>query len=217
MAIEFGRRGYRLELAGRRTDALEATLLKAGSPGDFRGLDVTRDSAIREWARDRIERLGAPAIVVPAAGSGRIGAAEGTTGAELSAMLAVNLVGAADTIQAFLPAMRAAGSGLIVALLSVAARRSFAGWSAYGASKAGLAAYLQALRLELAGSGVRILEVYPGATDTPIWDALPGSWDRGAMMKSPEVASAVVACALAGASVTVEELHLGPAGGALSG
>ena len=70
LAIEFGRRGYRLELAGRRTDALEATLLKAGSPGDFRGLDVTRDSAIREWARDRIERLGASPLVAGSPGSG---------------------------------------------------------------------------------------------------------------------------------------------------
>lgn len=217
LALQFGRRGFRLELAGRRPEALERVLDDAGNAGGVERLDVTQESKVRAWAEARVGAWGPPAVVVPAAGAGWVAPAAETSADELSALLATNLTGAATTIQAFLPSLRAAGAGLVVGLLSVAARRSFPGWSAYCATKAGLAAYLQALRLELAGTGVRILEVYPGATDTPIWDDLPGQWNRSAMMRADEVAAAIVANALAGPSLSVEELHLGPVGGALSG
>jgi len=102
-----------------------------------------------------------------------------------------------------------------VPLLSVAARRGFPGWSAYCASKWGLAGLVAALREELAGSGLRITAVYPGATDTPIWDGMPGEWDRSRMVPAAEVARAIGYALSADPRAVVEEIHLGPAGGAL--
>jgi NAD(P)-dependent dehydrogenase (short-subunit alcohol dehydrogenase family) len=117
-------------------------------------------------------------------------------------------------VQAFLPALRAT-RGTLIALLSVAARRGFRDWSAYCASKWGLAGFVAALREELAGTGIRILEVFPGAVDTPIWDGIPGEWRRPAMMRADEVARTIVAALDCANSVAVEQLHLNPPGGAL--
>jgi NAD(P)-dependent dehydrogenase (short-subunit alcohol dehydrogenase family) len=97
----------------------------------------------------------------------------------------------------------------------VAARRAFPGWGAYCASKWGLRGLIEVLREELKGTGVRITALYPGATDTPIWDALPGDWNRAAMVPPQEVVRALSYALDADPSTLVEEIQLGPAGGAL--
>jgi NAD(P)-dependent dehydrogenase (short-subunit alcohol dehydrogenase family) len=129
--------------------------------------------------------------------------------------LATNLTGTFLVIRAFLPGMRRRGRGRIFPLLSVAARRGFPGWSAYCASKWGLAGLVAALREELRGSGIHITSLYPGATDTDIWNGMAGDWDRGKMVPAAEVARAVGYALDAPESTLVEEVHLGPAGGAL--
>jgi NAD(P)-dependent dehydrogenase (short-subunit alcohol dehydrogenase family) len=97
----------------------------------------------------------------------------------------------------------------------VAARQSFPGWSAYAASKAGLLGLIEVLRLELGGSGVRVVAVTPGATATPLWDDLPGDWPRQRMLPAAEVARALVWALDAGPGAVVEEIRLRPAGGDL--
>jgi NAD(P)-dependent dehydrogenase (short-subunit alcohol dehydrogenase family) len=215
IAIALAGRGFRLELSGRRPESLAETARLCSAPVETTVVDVRDDDSLCSWTENAIRRWGAPALVVPAAGSALIRPAAELPESELRELLSVNLVGAIATLRAFLPAMRAAGRGTLCILLSVAARTGFPGWSAYCASKAGLAGYARALRVEMQGSGVSVLEVYPGATDTPIWDSLPGTWNRGSMMRSAEVAAAIVEALAAGRSLRVEELHLGPPGGAL--
>jgi NAD(P)-dependent dehydrogenase (short-subunit alcohol dehydrogenase family) len=111
--------------------------------------------------------------------------------------------------------MKAAGRGRLVPILSTAATRGFPGWSAYCASKWGLRGLVAALRAELAGSGVLLTAVYPGATDTAIWDEVPGEWDRSRMVPVEEVARALVYALDVEPPALVEEIHLGPAGGSL--
>jgi len=74
---------------------------------------------------------------------------------------------------------------------STAARRGFAHNVAYCASKYALRGFGDALREELRERGVRVSTVYPGPTDTGIWDGVPGDRDRAAM-KRPEDVAAVV-------------------------
>jgi NAD(P)-dependent dehydrogenase (short-subunit alcohol dehydrogenase family) len=215
IAIALGKRGFGLQLAGRRRPPLEETARRSATPTETASIDVRDVEALRSWAEDTVRRWGPPAIVVPGAGAAAIRAADELLESELRDLLEVNLVGAVATVRAFLPALRAAGRGTICLLLSVAARTGFPGWSAYCASKAGLAGYARALRAELQGSGVGLLEVYPGATDTPIWDALPGTWNRNSMMRGSDVAAIIVDALAADRHLRVEELHLGPPGGAL--
>jgi NAD(P)-dependent dehydrogenase (short-subunit alcohol dehydrogenase family) len=226
IALELAGRGFALALLGRRLAALEATLAAAASTAGARGVpaassgmalacDVRDAAAVGRAAAAIEERWGAAEVVVPAAGTAYIRPFEELSAEGFSATLDTNLTGVFLLLRALLPGMRRRGRGWIFAILSVAARRGFPGWAAYCASKAGLAGLLAALREELAGSGVRLTSIYPGATDTPIWEGVPGDWNRARMVPAAEVARAV-GCALdADPRALVEEIHLGPAGGAL--
>jgi NAD(P)-dependent dehydrogenase (short-subunit alcohol dehydrogenase family) len=215
IALELGRRGFDLTLLGRREGPLRETLEESGAGGLALVCDV-RDASAVARVSDQIQgRWEAAEIVVPAAGVAHIASLDALTPEAFAETVDVNLTGAALLIRSLLPAMKRRGRGWIVPILSVAARRGFPGWSAYCASKWGLAGLVAALREELSGSGIRIVSLYPGATDTPIWDTAPGDWNRAAMIPPREVARALGFALDADQSTLVEEIHLGPAGGAL--
>lgn len=81
--------------------------------------------------------------------------------------LAVNLVAPAELTRLLLPVLRVS-RGRIVFVNSGAGLRANAGWSAYAASKHGLKALADALRIEEAEHGVRVTSIYPGRTATPM-------------------------------------------------
>jgi NAD(P)-dependent dehydrogenase (short-subunit alcohol dehydrogenase family) len=215
IALRLARRGHPLALLGRRRELLEEVLAEAGGEGVALVCDVRDDAAISVAARAVEERWGAASIVVPAAGVAVIAPLEEIPPQRFRETIDTNLTGASLLIASLLGAMKRRGSGWIFPILSPAARRGFPGWSAYCAGKWGLAGLVAALREELAGSGVRITSVYPGATATPLWDGLPGSWDRARMVPVAEVGRAVEAALDGDPAALVEEIHLGPAGGAL--
>jgi 3-oxoacyl-[acyl-carrier protein] reductase len=221
IALELARRGYNLALLGRRRQTLEETLELAGASrsGVNSGIalpcDVRDAEAVERCAGEVRARWGAAALVVPAAGVVSLAPVEQTAPDDFAAMVATNLTGAFLLIRALLPAMKERGRGWIIPILSVAARRGFPGWGAYCASKWGLRGLVAVLREELQGTGVRVTALYPGATDTPIWDSLPGDWNRAAMVPPREVARALGSALDGDPAALVEEIHLGPAGGAL--
>jgi NAD(P)-dependent dehydrogenase (short-subunit alcohol dehydrogenase family) len=220
IALALARRGHPLALLGRRQALLEQTLAEAGGGGE--GLDGlalvcdVRDADSVAAAADEIERRwGAASLVVPAAGLAAISPFEETAPERFRDVLETNLTGTFLLLRALLPGMKRRGGGWIFPILSTAAERGFPGWSAYCASKWGLAGLVAALREELRGSGVRLTALYPGATDSPLWDDLPGTWNRALMVPPREVARAVVTALETDPSTLVEEIHLGPVGGAL--
>jgi NAD(P)-dependent dehydrogenase (short-subunit alcohol dehydrogenase family) len=217
IALELARRGYSLALLGRRQEPLEETLRLARQ--SERGLilpcDVRDAVALERCAEEVRVRWEAADLVVPAAGVTSIASVEETSPDDFAAIIDTNLTGVFLLVRALLPAMKARGRGWLIPLLSVAARQGFRGWAAYCASKWGLAGLVAVLREELRGTGVRISALYPGATDTPIWDRLPGEWNRAAMVSPREVARTLGYILDADPSTLVEEVHLGPAGGAL--
>lgn len=215
VALELARRGHPLALLGRRAGPLEQVLAAAGGDGLALAGDVRDPAAVARTAAAVEERWGAAEVVVPAAGLARIAPLEETSPEVFDEVVGTNLTGTFLLLRALLPAMKRRGRGWIFPLLSVAARQGFPGWSAYCASKWGLAGLVAALRQELAGSGVRVTALYPGATATGLWDGLPGEWDRARMVPPGEVARAVAFALDADPATTVEEIHLGPAGGAL--
>lgn len=89
----------------------------------------------------------------------------------------VNLEGTFFCAQAYASAMAADGGGAIVAVASIAARMPRMRQAAYCASKAGMRQALRVLGMEVAGAGVRINTVSPGATDTPMMRALAADHD----------------------------------------
>jgi short-subunit dehydrogenase len=132
-------------------------------------LDVTeeRDIALlRTVIEDRYEGVD---ILVNNAGVGLFEAWEDTSVEQLQRIFEVNLMGVHRVSQAIVPAMKARGAGHIVQVASIAGKRGFERQAAYCASKHALIGYSEALRQELAGSGVHVHVVCPPAVDTPFF------------------------------------------------
>ena len=124
-----------------------------------------------------------------------------------------NLTGMFLVTRAALPLMKRGAS--IVNNLSVSAKGVFPGMSAYNASKHGAAGFTNTLREELREQGIRVIGLYPGATDTDIWKQFLPDAPRKRMMKAETIAEAVLFAVSLPPEATVEELVLAPTRGAL--
>jgi NAD(P)-dependent dehydrogenase (short-subunit alcohol dehydrogenase family) len=99
-------------------------------------------------------------------------------------VLAVNLRGPFNGVQAVLPHMRARGGGAVVNIASVAGRRiSFGGGAHYSASKAGLLGFTRHAAYELAPDHIRVNAVCPGPTATAFSGRMPSAEARAARAK----------------------------------
>lgn len=145
--------------AARRTH-----LLPAGA--EPLELDVTDPTAGEAAVQAVIERHGRLDVLVNAAGRALIGAAEETTDAELRDLMDLQFFGPVSLIRSALPRLRAQGSGAIVQFSSLGGRTSFAGVSAYSATKFALEGFSESLAEEVRPFGIRILIVEPGAFRT---------------------------------------------------
>lgn len=206
--------GARVALVARGREALEKLAGEIGSSAFAVPCDVT-DARALGGAVDAIRAaLGAaPRILVNNAGIFRVGAADALGIDDLEAMLGLNVVAPFGFIRSFLPAMKAAKSGHIVTIGSVADRTAYPGNAGYSASKFGARAVHEVLRVETKGSGVRATLVSPAATDTEIWDGLePGVRgkfpSRNEMLSADDVARAVLFAVTQPERVNVDELRL---------
>jgi NAD(P)-dependent dehydrogenase (short-subunit alcohol dehydrogenase family) len=132
---------------------------------------------------------------------------------EWSATLAVNITAPFLLTQSLAPQMPAGSS--IVHILSIAAQTGFPGWSAYCMSKFALEGFSQSLREELRPRGIRVINVYPGATSTDIWNSVEGEWPRDKMMSPRETAAAVSFALSRPAAVAIENVTVTNTAGAL--
>ena len=103
----------------------------------------------------------------------------------------------------------------IVNILSIAAKTGFPGWSAYSMSKFALEGFSQAVREELRPRGIRVINIYPAATNTDIWNSVEGDWPRDKMMSAEEVADAVSFALARAPGVAVENITLSSTSGTL--
>jgi short-subunit dehydrogenase len=212
------RDGHRLALVARRRERLEE-LARELPGGESRHLaiaaDVRRAGEVDDAVREAGRRLGSLEVLVYAAGTARFGPLESFADPDWEEILATNLTGLFRAARATLPIFRAAGSGHLVAILSVSSRHAFPETAAYTAAKHGALGLIEALRAELRGAGIDVTAVLPGATDTPLWDRAGGDWDRSRMMRPEQVARLVAALLRETTSGMIEELRVGPRGGPL--
>jgi NAD(P)-dependent dehydrogenase (short-subunit alcohol dehydrogenase family) len=115
--------------------------------------------------------------------------------------------------RAALPLMPSGGA--IVNNLSVAARGVFAGEAGYIASKHGAKGFTDTLREEVRGRGIRVIGLYPGPTNTELWNQFMPEAPRQRMMSPATIAVALVNALKLPANATVEELVITPTAGAL--
>jgi uncharacterized oxidoreductase len=202
-ALALAARGVHLVLFGRtRAKLAETAALATGHgvkvetvEGDV--ADETACAAALAVARARLVRLD---ILVNNAGNVRAGRLDATDVADLRAMIEVDLLAPILWSRAALPLLRASGDGAIVNVASGIALVGAPFYATYAAAKAGLARFGEALHRELLDEGVRVLTVYPGATETPMMASNKAGPDLGFARETPEmVADALVDGLVSGA------------------
>ncbi|MFC1402011.1 MULTISPECIES: oxidoreductase [Streptacidiphilus] len=152
--------------AARRTETLADLVAAHPDQVEAVRLDVTDLAAVDAVVADVTARHGRIDVLVNNAGRTHVGAAEETTDAELRALFEVHVFGPAALVRAVLPSMRQRRSGAIVQLSSMGGQMSFAGFSAYSATKFALEGFSEALLDEVAPLGIKVLVVEPGAFRT---------------------------------------------------
>ena len=162
--------GYRLALAARSTDKLEALADALG--GEERAIAVTCD--VTEFAQQEamvqaaLDAFGRLDVAFANAG---FGAARGfleESPEQWRDMVLTNVLGCAYTIRATLPALKDSAGHLLLTS-SVAGRRALPG-SLYSATKHAVTAMAESARQELNDTGVRVTSIEPGMVDTPFFD-----------------------------------------------
>lgn len=169
LAVHYAARGAQLGLVARRAEALaDVARTLPGNPALYNA-DVADAEAMAGAARDFMARFDVPDIVIANAG---ISVGTLTEHAEdigaFGRVLQTNVVGMAATFQPFIAPMRMARRGRLAGIASVAGVRGIPGAGAYSASKAAAITYLEALRIELRQSGVKVVTVCPGYVATPM-------------------------------------------------
>lgn len=214
VARRLGQAGAQVALCARSRGELDSLAAELGASASVHVVDLTSAEQVADVMPAALTALGGRAdILVNNAGIFPLASIEATTPASFEATVQANLIAPFRVLHAVLPAMRAAASGHVVSIGSVADRRIYGGNGAYSASKFGARAVHEVLREELAGSGVRCTLISPAATDTPIWDPVdpdhtPGLPPRSAMLHADDVAEAVLWAVSRPVHVNVDELRL---------
>lgn len=163
--------GFHLALGARRLDrvqALAASLAEAHGIRAWAGAVDTRDTAsVQAFVDAGAAALGALHVVVANAGLARgLDKVWEIPDTDLEAMLRTNVEGVVKTIRFALPHLRRGGWGHVLFIGSTAGHVAYEGGGVYCASKHGVKALAQTLRLELCGEPIRVTSVDPGMVRT---------------------------------------------------
>jgi short-subunit dehydrogenase len=172
LALELARRGAKLGLAARRAEVLNEIVAELDSGKNDNAIALPADVQDAKSMRQAAERLttafGKIDVLIANAGVGVTNPGTEFDAAKLEAVINVNVIGAANSVAAVLPEMILRGSGQLVAISSLAAYRGLPKSAAYCASKAGLSAMFESLRLDVAPRGLSVTIIHPGFIKTPL-------------------------------------------------
>ena len=206
--------GRTLFVHGRDEAALRATREAVEAKGG-RAVTLTFDLRDPQTVEAMVEQIGSEPldVLIHNAGIAVVKPYEQVSLEEWLTTLSVNVTAPFILTQKLAPRMRSGAS--IVNILSIAAKTGFPGWSSYSMSKFALEGFSQSVREELRPRGVRVINIYPAATATDIWNTVEGDWPRDKMMSAQEVADAVSFALSRSPDVAVENITVSGTAGAL--
>lgn len=185
-ADRFAARGYDLILVARNKERLSATAEALGAMYGVRvhvlAADLTDHAALAE-VEERLKSDESVTHLVNNAGFGSAAPLAASLVGEMERMVAINVTAPMRLTYAAVPRFVARGKGTIINISSIAAIGPEILNGVYGATKSFVLAFSHSLRKELAGTGVTVQVVLPGATRTEFWDVaglpvsnLPKEW-----------------------------------------
>jgi len=209
--------GCRVALADVNEEALINAVKTKGGDSAFvwRACDITQREQVSQLFQWLADELGAIDILVNSAGI-NVGnrMMSNIDPADFDRVMEINTTGTFNCIHAALPVMRQRSSGLIVNIVSLAGKCSMllAGLP-YCVSKFATSALGTFVNLEECGNGIKVTNIYPGETNTPIIDKRPSPpppEKRAKMLQPEDIAACVVTVAKLPPRAVVPELIITP-------
>ena len=172
LALELAKRGAILGLLARRESLLRDLVAKCerkGTAARAFACDITDEYCVRDAAESLRNEFGKIDVLIANAGiSGASKHAKDLKPQDFRRVIDTNLTGAVNSVSAVLPDMLKQGNGQIVAISSLAGFRGLPKSAAYCASKAGMTAYFESVRLDVQNRGVSVTIIQPGFIKTPL-------------------------------------------------
>jgi short-subunit dehydrogenase len=202
-AQALARAGSRVVLGARRHDRLEQVAEEIRASGGEAipvVMDVAELSQVEALASRAVAAYGRLDLMVANAGIGYFARVEETPLEVVERLWRVNVLGTLHAIRAALPVMRRQGEGHIIVVSSVAGKRGGPGSGVYAATKFAQVGLCEALRVELAGSGIAVSVICPVGTSTEFFEAAVALGGlrvgpMGPVQTAERVAAAIVRCA----------------------
>ncbi len=209
LATEFLAGGWRVIGSSRARPSSRATWLR-NDDASYVPMDVRSASSVtRAWSKIR-RTAGSVDMLVNNAGTTVFKDVVRTSPAEFRDIIETNQQGLYHTAYTVLPSMRERRKGWIVNILSYAAKTVYTKSGAYAASKAGAEMLMRVVREENRDAGIRVVNVFPGAINTPMWSTAMRRDHGHTMMTPSDVAQAVYGLTGVTTSVVPEEIVLRP-------
>jgi len=218
-AKAFAEKGYCVAVSGRDEAKLNAAVsmleeLDAEVIGTITDMSKSDDIAI---AIDEITKSfgSSPDILINNAGISPWSTFSETTTEEFDAAMNINVIGYFLAAKAVIPGMLEKGSGDIVQVLSIASKKAFKNGAAYNTNKHAALGMTDSMREDLRGKNIRVISVFPGATETPLWGEAEREKFHEKMMQPEDIAQAIMATLELPRRAAVEEIVIRPIGGDL--
>lgn len=222
VALALNAEGANVALAARREEALLEVRSglddRSGQGSIIVPTDVTDGEKVRSLVKRTENALGPVDILVNCAGVMYYTMMKNIHEDEWERTVEVNCKGAVNCVGAVLPGMLERGKGHILTISSDAGRKVFPGLAVYSASKFFVEALSQGLRLETAGTGLKVTTVQPGnvatelhsmSTDEEALEAY-GGMDESLVLNPEDVAASVVHALVQPEHVAVNEILVEP-------
>lgn len=216
-AIEFAKTGAKVFVSGRRVGELERINTELDSDKisvEVFPCNVASHTNVDQTVK-KILANGKIECLINNAGITSFKLAEDNSINEINDIIQTNLLGSIYAIKAVLPQMISNGGGAIINILSVVTKKTFTKSSIYAASKMGMLGYTNSLREEVRKHNIKVINVIPGATSTPIWSKEIRSQFSDRMMTAEDIARVLVWAFLQKENLVTEELLLRPIEGDL--
>lgn len=200
--------GCKIAIADVNEEGLRETASLLAEPPLIEVVDVAQRSAVERFSQNVIRRYGTAHIVINNAGVSLVQKVADLRYEDFEWLMGINFWGVVHGTTAFLPTLQKQNDGVIVNVSSVLGLVAMPTQSAYAAAKHAVRGFTDSLRLELAGSGVHAIGVYPGGVKTNIVHTAriynPGgqavesrdqhirNFDRMAQMPAEKAASIIV-------------------------
>ncbi|QQS33191.1 MAG: SDR family NAD(P)-dependent oxidoreductase [Acidobacteriota bacterium] len=172
LARAFAGKGAVIGLLARRKDLLDRIAKdceKAGGTARVFAVDVTDGDAVQKAVDEFLHEFEHIDVAIANAGIGGNNAeTRDLNPLAVKKVIDINLLGAVNAVHAVLPGMKRRNSGHIVAISSLAGFRGLPKSAAYSASKAGMTAFFESVRLDVKHSGIDVTIIQPGFIKTPL-------------------------------------------------